>query len=227
MSRIPSFSSHTLLTLLATGSLVGLTACETIVHQTSSTTSTTSAGGSGGTGGMPADTTASTSDVSSSASTGSGIGEPSDVYPAPHPAAPTVVDFGGKVLTTPKIVPIYFSNDTPAMKAAIVDFTNSVGATDYWKAATSEYGVGAATGLPAIEIAGNAPTSLTDAQIQSFLAAQLQSNPAFPQPDNQTLYAVYYPTGTKISLQGDTSCSAFGGYHAEFNCRTSPCRGMP
>jgi hypothetical protein len=166
---------------------------------------------------VPADTTAATSDVSSSASTGTGIGEPSDVYPAPHPPAPTVIDFGGKVLTAPKIVPIYFSNDTAAMKASINDFTSKVGATAYWAATTAEYGVGPATALPGIEIAGNAPTTLTDAQIQSFIATQLQNNPAFPQPDDQTLYAVYYPKGTKITLQGDSSCSSFGGYHAEFD----------
>jgi len=32
---------------------------------------------------------------------------------------------------------------------------------------------------------------------------------------NQTLYVIYYPDGTDITLQGEHSCQGFGGYHNE------------
>lgn len=213
MSRSPLLPSRALIAVAAIASLAGITGCETVVHQTSSSTTTSGTGGGGG-----APDTSSSTDASSSVSTGTGIGEPSNTYPAPHPTAPVVLDFGGPVLSTPKIVPIYYSNDTAAMKSSIAEFTNNIGATDYWTAVTAEYGVGPAVGLTPVEIAGNAPTSLTDAQIQAFLGSKLNADdPSFPAPDGQTLYALYYPTGTSITLQGSKSCQEFGGYHAEFN----------
>lgn len=215
MSRRPLvLRSRALLAVAATAALTGAAACETVIQQTTSTTTST---GSGGAGGQPADSSSS-ADASTSVSTGTGIGDPSDMYPAPHPSAPQVLDFQGPVLVAPKIVPIYFSNDSAMMKTAIADFTNKVGATEYWKATTQEYGVGAAVGLPPVEVAGNAPTSLTDDQIQTFLKSKLNADdPAYPTPDGQTLYAIYYPPGTTITLQGSKSCQEFGGYHAEFS----------
>lgn len=212
MAGIPLFHARLPVLLLSGAGLVGATGCETIVHQTSGSTTSSSGGGAGGTGGAPDATTSN-----SASSTGTGIGEPSDKYPAPHSAPPTVVTFGGPVLTTPKIVPIVFSNDNATIKGQIADFTNKIGASEYWKATTEEYGVGPATGLPMIEIATAAPTTTTDDQIQAFLKDKLTNDPTFPQPDGQTLYSVFYPSGTTITLDADKSCQSFGGYHAEFN----------
>lgn len=213
---IPTTRLH--LPLVAAAScalLVGATACDSDVQPTTTTTTTSSTGGSGGAGGAP-DTSTVTTASSTVATTGTGIGEPSDMYPAPHGAAPQVINTGGPVLVAPKIVPIVFANDDPTIKAQIEDFTTSIGASEYWKAATSEYGVGAAVGLPKIELAENAPANITDTAIQQFLANKIMNDPTFPEPDGQTLYAVFYPSSTKISLQGETSCQSFGGYHAEF-----------
>lgn len=210
---IPSRTSHVALAAVASLSLFAATGCDAEVQQT--TTTTTSTTGVGGAGGA-SDTVTVTTGATTVATTGTGIGEPSDTYPAPHGSVPQVVSLGGPVLTAPKIVPIVFANDDATIKNQIEDFTSSIGASEYWKASTSEYGVGVAVGLPKIEIPENAPANITDEAIQQFLADRITNDPTFPEPDGQTLYAVFYPTGTEISLQGETSCQSFGGYHAEF-----------
>ena len=98
-------------------------------NQTSGTTggstSTTTSSSTTGTGGSTSTTT-----TSSSSSSGDGAeGTPSTDYPAPFPAPPQVVDFGGPVLASPKFVPVFFSNDDPTMVSQIVGFVAQVGAT--------------------------------------------------------------------------------------------------
>ena len=114
-----------------------------------------------------------------------------------------VVNLGGPVLKSPSIVPVFFAGDEASMVNKIKDFDAKIGATAYWEATTKEYGVGPATGLPMIEIATAAPTTTTDDQIQAFLADKLTNDPTFPPPDGQTLYSVFYPSGTTITLGAD------------------------
>lgn len=184
------------------------------------TSTTTAAGGDGGTGGATVtDTGGMGGSGGVGGSGGSTNGMPSDVYPAPHPAPPKVISYGGPVLKNPKIVPIFFSNDDPNFTAGVIDFTNKVGGTAYWAANTTEYGVGPATGLPAV-VSPDAPTgTIDDTDIQDWLASKLNADdPAFPPPDGDTLYAIYYPKGLKITLSGggpvSHSCTEFGGYHS-------------
>src|SRR5207248_9875800 len=59
------------------------------------------------------------------------------------------------------------------------------------------------------------PDTIDDAQIGQFIRAKITNN-ALPQPvPNQTLYVIYYPETTDITLQGLHSCQGFGGYHNE------------
>ncbi len=95
------------------------------------TSTTTAAGGDGGTGGATVtDTGGMGGSGGVGGSGGSTNGMPSDVYPAPHAAPPKVVSYGGPRLTSPKIVPIFFSNDDAAFDGKVEDFTNKVGATE-------------------------------------------------------------------------------------------------
>jgi hypothetical protein len=59
--------------------------------------------------------------------------------------------------------------------------------------------------------------SVTDTDIQHLLQGQIQSNPAFPAPDANTLYFVYLPPGTAVVQGGSRSCQAFCGYHDQIN----------
>ncbi len=145
-------------------------------------------------------------------------GAPSTNYPAPHPDMPQLVnEAGGKTLTTPKVhivtYPAYEHLDE------VKQLAQGLGATTYWTATTSEYGVGKIAYDDATELTGEtAPGMLNDKQVEQYINQKLAAG-AFGTPDPQTIYAIFYPKSTTITLQGGgpvgggTSCSSFGGYH--------------
>jgi hypothetical protein len=187
--------------------------------------------GSSSTGGSASTTTGSTTSTSvvtvgvggtgGGAGVGGDGGQVSSVYPAPFPAPPQVVDLGGPVLAAPHVVPVFFSDDDPATEAQIVDFLSKVGATQYWAAITTEYGVGALTGDAAVMLTETAPTTIDDSAIQTWLAGKLDNDdPAWPAADDNVIYAIHYPETSTITFgfgqgQVDTSCVDFGGYHSD------------
>ncbi len=188
-------------------------------NDATTTTSTTTTGAAGG---AAATTTTSAATTTGVGGAGQGGGGPSDVYPAPHPAAPQVATNGGPVIASPKLVPIFFAGDDPSFVSQLTDFNDKVGATAYWTATTSEYGVGPAVSLGAVQLTETAPAMIDDATIQSWLAAKLEADPlTLPAAAADNVYVLYYPAGTTISLGGgqggaQLSCQAFGGYHGDF-----------
>jgi hypothetical protein len=131
-----------------------------------------------------------------------------------------VVTSGGPVLAMPKIVPVFFSNDDlTGIVPQLADFTSKVGGTQYWAAAVTEYGVGAATGETPVMLTETAPATIADTDIQTWLAGKLNGDdPAWPAADDNTVYALFYPSGTTITQSGgpgggQQSCTSFGGYH--------------
>jgi hypothetical protein len=144
-------------------------------------------------------------------------------YPAPFPAPPQVIDFGGPVLKAPKIVPIFFANDEPTEVAQIANFDETVGASQYWSLVTSEYGVGPATSVAAIQFSEIATGTITDGSIQGWIANEIAMG-ALPQPDSNTLYVLHYPQWLVVNSGGELSCRAFGGYHSSF---TTTGRSIP
>lgn len=220
------------LPLISTGILLlsGVTtaACSSTVAETTAGSQSGGVGGAGGAGGAgstssTAAVTVASTTVSASVTTGVGgaggsgpdIGEPSNVYPAKHPAPPKVVTFGGPILAAPKVYPVFFANDKANIVAGATDFYNKIGSTPYWKATTAEYGVGVLSSAPAIHLAESPQGATTDDALQAWLAAKLNANdPAFPTPDANTIIAINYPTGVSIELQGSKSCKEFLGYHS-------------
>jgi hypothetical protein len=137
-------------------------------------------------------------------------------YPAPHPAAPQVISLKGPVVTAPKIVPIVFQGDPLAGDIATF-MMQLVATTEYWGGATAEYGVGALTATPVITLAEAAPTTIADSDLQTWLSMKIASGSPFPPADANTIYGVFYPTGTTITMGGGTSCQEFDGYHNDFS----------
>ena len=176
----------------------------------------------GGSGGGSSAAVTSSSEAASSSSTGgmdagsdADNGMPSDKYPAAHPAPPKVTWLGGAVLKNPRLVPVYFADDDASITAAVTDFASKLGASDYWKQTTEEYGVGPATSDAPIQLMETATQNLDDTAIQAWLAGKLNMNdPAFGTPDENTLYVLVYPQTTTIAMQGASSCKDFGGYHS-------------
>jgi hypothetical protein len=207
--------------------LTGAVSCFLLAAACSGTTTehpqTSGTGGEGAGGAATTTTTTASSSSSSSGTGGTGgtldNGHPSDVYPAPHPAPPKVVSYGGPVLASPRLVPVFFSNDDANFTAQLLDFDTKIGATNYWMANAKEYGVGAATATDAVNLAETAPGTIDDSAIQTWLEGKLNGDdPAWPAPDANTVYVLHYPAGTTITSQGamgtDQSCVSFGGYHS-------------
>lgn len=148
-------------------------------------------------------------------------GAPSNVFPAFQVDAPTVESYSSSaiVLTSPKIQPVVFAGDAEQTK--ITSFTHGFGGSDYWKQATAEYGVGDISAsdpivVPANDTAFTTATSITDTQIQSFLATHLDGTHSdWGTPDPSTIYTVFYPVNVTITLDPfGQSCQGFGGYHS-------------
>lgn len=148
-------------------------------------------------------------------------GSPSTNYPAPHPPLPTLTNAaGGPVIAHPKIALVFYPGY--AYQHDLETFADSVGATSYWTAATSEYGIGPLSFTQSYVLsdeAGAAPTTISDAQIDAFMNAQLAAG-TFGTPDPQTIYTIVYPQSTTITMQNGplgsgSSCTSFGGYHSD------------
>lgn len=141
-------------------------------------------------------------------------GAASDNYPAFAVDAPQVVTGGGPVLVTPKIVPVYFGNDDTSFTDQLTAFLNKLPASTYWGPSVKEYGVGAISVATPVQLTENAPDTIDDATIQSWLAGKM-SDSAWPAPDANTIYVLFYPANATITLGqgGGTSCQDFGGYH--------------
>ena len=137
----------------------------------------------------------------------------STTYPAFKVDAPQVVTGGGPTLAAPKLVPVYFANDDTAFTAKLTTFMSKLGDSAFWLPAVGEYGVGKITSTAPIQLADNAPASIDDADIQTWIAAKI-TDQTLPAPDANTIYAIYYPDGTTVTLgQNGTSCQDFGAYH--------------
>jgi len=145
---------------------------------------------------------------------GSGGGGGSTVYPAPHPALPRMLSSGGPVLAQPHVISVSFSNDDAATVTSADTFVSTLGATPYWAAATSEYGIGPITTGTPVHLAETAPASIDDAAIKTWLQGKLNgSHPEFGTLSSNSLYVIFYPATTTITLSGAVSCQYFGGYH--------------
>jgi hypothetical protein len=130
---------------------------------------------------------------------------------APHASAPFLESAGGPTLASPKIQPLFFTGDA-TMQTQIEQFLGMLASSTYWTATTSEYGVGAVTILPTIVETQAAPA--TDADLQTYLATQLDGHHAGWTYDAQTIYAVYLPTANFTAF-GSKACQSFGAFHDE------------
>ena len=118
---------------------------------------------------------------------------------------PLATTHGGAVLASPRFVPIVFAAETRTND--IATFMKKIASSSYWNLA-AQYGVGPATATDPIVVDETPPATITDAEIQAWLATKIES------PDPSSIYVVYYPKTTTIEAWGP-SCFAFGGYHSE------------
>jgi hypothetical protein len=152
-------------------------------------------------------------------------GTVSTKYPAFTPATGQIATGGGAVLTHPVIITVTFPNDTQATD--LETFGDTIGAGDYWKALTSEYGASAAISGAAnhLRLTDPAPGSWTDIQLAKFISTSLAATPTlWPIPlTGDPVYILYLPGTTTLTLQGEEVCAAgIGGYHDSVNVNGKP-----
>lgn len=134
---------------------------------------------------------------------------------------PQIGSFKGTVAPLPVFYPITFDGDDE--RAEIEDFTASVGCTDWWRQSAHEYGIADAIGGAPIHLEEAAPDTITDTQIQTWLKNKIQTDPRFPKPNINTLYAIFYPFETIIKIPSlGSSCMSFGAYHSSTSFMGAP-----
>jgi hypothetical protein len=80
------------------------------------------------------------------------------------------------------------------------------------------YTIGHGTRTGSATITSPAPKhSVSDTAIQHMLRQVISTDPAVPQPTQNTLYFVYMPPGVKVIQGGGASCQAFCGYHNDIS----------
>jgi hypothetical protein len=154
------------------------------------------------------------------------------VSPVLAGAPPNRLDYnGGAVLANPAIHNLYFdfswdsSNPAAISRANIDGFTSSLVASNYF-AKASQYGVGGAKFNGSSEATFLCPPPVIGGvteflSIEAWMICMTQPSPipftgtltGIPAPDDNTVYAVYLPSGTQINDVAISSCGDFAAYH--------------
>lgn len=138
-------------------------------------------------------------------------GSVSTTYPAFAPDVAQLVDQGGRVLSTPLVVTVTWSDDPNV--TTIESVGDSLGASSFWKAVVGEYGVGTMTSGPSNHVHLTTPLVLpTDPNADPVtpitqLIIDALTNPAasgWPAPTDQSVYLVFLhgANADKLCQQG-------------------------
>jgi hypothetical protein len=142
--------------------------------------------------------------------------EPVDADLAQPMPMPLVTDLGGPKLSAVRVVTVSFSNDDSTLVASLQSFDDSITSTTWWTAVASEYGVGAGAGGGHVVLPMAASSAYTDSirggdsSVRQLIQSSVASG-ALPAPDAQTLYVLYFPSGTILRLDGISACAPPGG----------------
>jgi len=135
----------------------------------------------------------STTPDASSAPDASDAGSPPAPYPAFTPDMPQLVHHAGATLKAPVIVTITGTDVSNADDYEKLG--DAIGATEYWKAITSEYGVGPATSGAAnhVRMTTAMPDLSQGTGLQDLITSGVrgQTTPKWPAPTDQTIYLLY------------------------------------
>jgi hypothetical protein len=156
---------------------------------------------------------------------GQGDGKPS----GGHVPLPKVIYQGGGVLAAPRVITVTFPGDP--MAAQLQAFGKSVASSSWWNTETTGYceapgGTCVGDGPSGTAVALTTPpdANYTDtasggpSSLQAWLTTAITSG-VLPMPDKapvtDTIYALYFPSTTTITLDGTASCAnmGFDGYH--------------
>jgi hypothetical protein len=192
------------------------------------------------------DATAEGAVVEAQADAGPDINQNPDVYPANHHPIPQLNYNGGPVLDHARVVTVTFTGNVH--REALRYFDHFIVTSGWWKQTVETFCVDAGPsagclgdgtvsapdggawrpdgstadggdGFLDVELGYDFPgAALLDSDVQTWLGGHIAAGD-FPAPDDQTIYAIYFPTTTSVSYvdqnsgQLQTSCQQFLGYH--------------
>jgi hypothetical protein len=174
--------------------------------------------------GMPADDLSVAADLARADAATVGDAASTDAYvyvPATPQSPPRDVSEGGSVLTQPVVRVVTFGGDPLA--SDVEAFAAQLGASSYWAATTSEYGIGALTAGPPLHLPVLGGSSIDDAQLEQMLTDNVTAADMGPwgSPEPSTIYAFIIPQGVTVTDGSQTSCTDFFGYHQEADVTAS------
>ncbi len=151
------------------------------------------------------------------------FGMVSTTYPAFTIQRPEITKGPGPVMTSVKVVPIYYTGDTEA--TLITDFVTKLAASSEWSPMVGEYGAGALTVATPVTLAASMPTTLADADLRAILTNGLDgTHPEYGPNDALSLQKtvfLFHTTAMTTSASGPDSttpwnCTGSISYHYHF-----------
>lgn len=134
-----------------------------------------------------------------------------DPQPILHASLPQAHTYGGPVLSSPQVVPIFFASDP--LQNDLERFLSKLARSEYWNATTGEYGVGKLRVASSIVVDEPPPASIDSTDVEPWLARHLEgSSPGWPAPNRENLYVVFYPEG--VTAPSGTPCTG-SGFHLD------------
>jgi hypothetical protein len=137
----------------------------------------------------------------------------SDTYPAPHHPLPMLKQLGGPIIASVKIITVTYTGE--AQRDAMRTFDDAIVHSPWWTTVTQGTGAGPGTSGGYVELDPTPVANKTldnEADLKPYLRSLVAAG-TLPPPDANTLYAMYFPASTTITLDGSQSCQAFGAYH--------------
>jgi hypothetical protein len=146
-----------------------------------------------------------------------------DMHDSGAAAAPPLLTYrGGPLLTNVKVFTVFWGAARGQAQATLAkqlnDFFSAILVSslidELGEYNTPQHKIGHGSLIGTTNVTTPAPAkSISDNAIRTMLQHNIAANPAFPQPDANTLYFVYTPPGSAIVQGGSKSCQAFCGYH--------------
>ncbi len=164
------------------------------------------------------------------------VDRPGARTPVANATGPTAQYYGGTVTANAKVYVVWWGDPSminsavTAAKGGIADFfagvTNSSfmdGLNQYSTNISVQAGthkgmagtgqlIGRGNYAGTLTLTNSPSGDVTDAQIQTALDAAFAAG-TLPAPDDNAIYAVYFPKGLTVTLDGSKSCAGFGAYH--------------
>jgi hypothetical protein len=123
--------------------------------------------------------------------------------------APQIPNQGGGVVANPRFVAVTFAGDELA--ADLEKFMEQIGGSHYWKAVTSEYGIGPGTAGAPVRLPTPAPSAIDQGRFDALLETSALFLGGL---DEDTVYTFFFPENTQFTnLKGLESCTGYSGFH--------------